>query len=90
MDSNLFKILKLKGSTNWELWALRIEAYLVNKGLFYTTSPLNIEDLMLDADRERAKIDYKAHSIRGAAIIKLALEDGPLIYIKGLNTALEV
>jgi hypothetical protein len=45
---------------------------------------------MLNADRERAKIDYKAHSLKAVAIIKLALNDGPLIHIKGLNTALDV
>jgi hypothetical protein len=31
-DSNPFRVPRLKGSQNYEFWALRMEAYIIDKG----------------------------------------------------------
>ena len=31
-DNSLFRFPRLKGSQNWEFWALRMEAFIIDKG----------------------------------------------------------
>ena len=79
MDSNPFKINRLKGSSNQDVQALRIEAYLTEKD--YTTA---IIEPIQPEDTDRATIEAfekekEEKSPKAAAIIRLFLEDGPLI-----------
>ena len=65
------RIPKLIGSSNYDIWSIRIEAILVEKGYlkYILSNPATINSL--DTLEENA---YKA-----TALIKLALEDGPLL-----------
>ena len=85
-SGNAFKIAKLKGSSNIEIWAIRMEAYLIEKGLGSTIkeTPQATRASTTDADIEAN------NSIKVYALIRLSLEDGPLIQTKGLQTALEL
>ena len=72
------KLPKLKGSLNYDIWAIRVEAIIVEKGyLRYilnnpATTSNNTETLEEDA--------YKT-----TALIKLALEDGPLLQTRFIS-----
>src|SRR3954471_17070427 len=69
------KLPKLKGSYNYDIWAIRIEAILVEKGYYkYILNNPTTNSNTLDENA------YKA-----AALIKLALEDGPLLQTRYLN-----
>lgn len=71
--SSGIKIPRLKGSRDWDLWRLRMEAFLTDKGYYDamvpSTEPISAEQLT----QRREK------SIKAAALIRLALEDGPLL-----------
>ena len=67
---------KLKGTSNYEVWALRTDAFLIKEGLkeaIITERP-NLEDSIND---------------KALANIRLLVEDGPLLQIRHINTALE-
>ncbi|RYE03868.1 MAG: hypothetical protein EOP33_09415, partial [Rickettsiaceae bacterium] len=72
------KLPKLKGSLNYDLWAIRIEAILVEKGYlgYILSNPATTID-NIDSIDENA---YKA-----TALIKLALEDGPLLQTRFIS-----
>ena len=63
-----------------------MEAYLIEKGLGSTIkeTPRATRASTTDADIEAN------NSIKACALIRLSLEDGPLIQTKGLQTALEL
>ena len=68
------KILRLQGSSNWELWAIRMEAVLTEKGYYDVMIPaagpsMSESDIILRNDRAK----------RALAYIRLALCDGPLM-----------
>jgi len=46
MSESVLKITKLQGSSNWDLWAIRMEAVLTEKG-YYDVMTL-IEGMKLD------------------------------------------
>ena len=81
MDSNPFKIQRLKGSTNWDVWALRMEAYLTDKGyaIAMITPIFNEGTSKQQIEAYNREIEEK--SPKAAAIIRLCLEDGPLIQV---------
>ena len=90
-ESNPFRVQRLKGSQNWEFWALRMEAYIIDKGYESALYPV------IPYDEIGTKEDYNAYlrdrstkSIKAAALIKLALDDGPLIQVKGLKDAIDI
>ena len=67
---------KLKGTSNYEVWALRTDAFLIKEGLkeaIITKRP-NLEDSIND---------------KALANIRLLVEDGPLLQIQHINTAKE-
>ena len=67
---------KLKGTSNYEVWALRTDAFLIKEGLkeaIITERP-NLEDSIND---------------KALANIRLLVEDGPLLQIQHINTAKE-
>jgi hypothetical protein len=75
-SSDRISIQKLKGASNYEVWALRTEAFLIKEGLKEAISS-DLFDLEED-------INDKA-----LANIKLLVEDGPLLQIQHISTALE-
>lgn len=70
------KIPKLKGSQNYDIWAIRIEAVIVEKGYlaYILNNPATIDTETLDENA------YKT-----TALIKLALEDGPLLQTRFIS-----
>ena len=71
MDS--YKIDKLKGSENYDIWKLRISSVLIEKGL----------DLAIKEDTSVSnKLDQKA-----LANIRLALAEGPLLQVSTIERA---
>ena len=68
------KVPKLKGSANYDVWEIQISALLTEKGLVPMTD-----------DAEERRIWYQSNvdkSYRALAIIRLHLENGPLINTK--------
>lgn len=64
-----FEVPKLKGSLNYELWAIRLEAIIVEKGLLaYITHNSATIDNTLDEN-----------ALKATTSMKLSLEDGPLL-----------
>ena len=91
-DNNLYRFPRLKGSQNWEFWSLRMEAYIIDKGYENALYPITPFD-----PKTITKVAYNAYlqdrenkSPRAAALIRLALEDGPLIQVKGLKDAISI
>jgi hypothetical protein len=82
-DSNL-KIEKLTGSSNWDIWAIRMEAVLIEKGYYdvMTTDPnsASVLDIADDARRQ-----YTSLSLKATAQIRLSLGNGPLIQTKAIT-----
>ena len=68
MDSTGYKFPKLKGSINWDIWVIRMEATLIKEGYENAYKKEATGD-----------IDITANSAKAASLIRLALEDGPLI-----------
>ena len=74
MSSEKITIQKLKGASNYEVWSLRTESYLIKEGLIRP-----IQEGINNQDNED---DNKA-----LANIKLLLEDGPLLQIQHITSA---
>jgi hypothetical protein len=72
-SDNKILIAKLKGSDNYEVWSLRITAYLIKEGVY---------NAILTSNGIDKNIDQKALSN-----ILLLIEDGPLLQIQHINTA---
>ena len=75
-SSDKIIIPKLKGATNYEIWALRTKSYLIKEGL---------KDL-LDNILPIISQDINDKTL---ANIRLLIEDGPLLQIQYINTAKE-
>jgi hypothetical protein len=91
-DNSLFRFPRLKGSQNWEFWALRMEAFVIDKGYdlaLYPVVPYD-KETGTTQDYEVYLKDRGTKSQRAAALIRLAVEDGPLIQIKGLKDAISI
>jgi len=74
-SSDRISIQKLKGASNYEVWALRTEAFLIKEGL---KDAITFPNLI---DQEQIN--------KALANIKLLVEDGPLLQIQHISTALE-
>jgi len=83
MESNLIKFPRLKGSTNYEIWSIRMEAAITDKGYYDVMTPIDLNELATEEIANRTQRSYKA-----AALIRLSLEDGPLIQIRGINDSM--
>lgn len=68
MAETIFKLPKLKGSSNYDIWVIRIESLLVEKGYLSVieNDTSNVEEL-------------KDLANKATALIKLSLEDSPLL-----------
>jgi hypothetical protein len=90
-DNSLFRFPRLKGSQNWEFWALRMEAYIIDKGYETALYPVVLYDETgTKEDYEVYLRDRETKSLKASALIRLAVEDGPLIQLKGLKSAIEI
>ena len=69
-----FTISKLKGSENYEIWALRMQSLLIKEQCWS----------FLDSAKDAAKA--VEHANKALALIRLAIEDGPLLQIRNLIT----
>jgi hypothetical protein len=76
MADTIFKIPKLKGSSNYDIWSIRVQAILVEKGYLEVIAD-NYIDKALDDTTQISNLEQTA--TKATALIKLALEDGPLL-----------
>ena len=75
-DSEIFKIPKLKGSSNFDIWSVRLESILTKDSL--------IEYILADhtaasGSNEGTAVELAAKANKVTSLIKLSLEDGPLL-----------
>jgi len=75
-----FKIPKLKGSLNYDIWAIRIEAIIVEKG--YLSYIINNSATIVNNTETLDENAFKT-----TAIIKLHLEDGPLLQTRFISNS---
>jgi hypothetical protein len=90
MADSIFKIPKLYNSDNWDIWSIRIESILIEKGYLdvcemsedaYINSIQNLDPL----EAEKALVARRALSLKALAYIRLALADGPLLQTKSIK-----
>lgn len=70
-DSTVLRIPKLIGSENWEIWSIRMEAVLTEKGYY---------EIMTSEEPNNLTQSKKA-----LAYIRLALADGPLLQTRNID-----
>ena len=81
MESSGIKIPKLKGSSNYDIWAIRSKAFLIEKGYYE----------VLTANKEaRNTPKYYQDSVKATALIRLTLEDSPLVQTQFIEDANEL
>ena len=96
METNLVKFPKLKGSNNYEIWSIRMEAAICEKGYLDVMTTLDLsQHINIETGQYKDEALVKellanrtTRTYRAAAIIRLSLEDGPLIQTRGINDAL--
>ena len=82
-DSSLFRVPKLRGSSNYDIWALWIESVLVQQNCKEILS-IDLAELVL----EKHPLDLpllKEAEARALSILRLSLEDGPLLQSKDIK-----
>jgi len=80
MADTIFKIPKLKGSSNYDIWSIRIEAILIREGYYSIMSNTDFTSLTLE---ETTLLEEKL--TKATSIIKLSLEDGPLLQTRFIS-----
>jgi len=75
-ETTTLKIPKLQGSQNWDLWSIRINAVLTEKGYngFIPGIATAVETLTRAQSTEKAD-----NALKALALIRLNLADGPLL-----------
>lgn len=86
--TDIAKFPKLKGSTNYEIWSIRMEAVLTEKDYLDVMTSIDLSQYHDEAIVKELLAKRSERSYRAAAIIRLSLEDGPLIQTRGINDAL--
>ena len=81
MDTTSFKFPKLKGSTNYDIWAIRCKAFLIEKGHYRV--------LATHRDQQNTS-KYLEATVKATALIRLTLEDSPLIQTQYIEDANEL
>lgn len=79
MAETIFKVPKLKGSSNYDLQSIKLEAILIKEGLIDYIN----RDLTLLPIEESSPLEDKA--LKTTSLIKLSLEDGPLLQIRFIS-----
>ena len=86
MSESVLKISKLQGSSNWELWAIRMKAVLTEKGYYDVMTPTTSRiDIDGGPAAQQAKQDWITRSKKAIAYIRLALSDGPLLQTRNIT-----
>ena len=78
METSGIKIPKLKGSSNYDIWAIRSKAFLIEKGYY---------DVLTANKETRTTSKYYQDSIKATALIRLTLEDSPLVQTQFIDDA---
>ena len=78
MAESILKIPKLLGSSNWDLWSIRMEAILIEKG-YYEVVSISIDTIDLSTYNTEQISNIRDKSNKACAYIRLALADGPLL-----------
>jgi histone deacetylase 1/2 len=97
MSDSLLKIPKLQGSNNWDIWSIRIESILIEKGYVDLCqiseesfiASLNNENLSPKEATTRLE-SRRALALKALAYIRLSLADGPLLQTKGIRDPYEL
>ena len=81
MAESPLKIPRLRGSENYDIWEMRMEAVLTEKGYY---------DVMTSEQPPNPSIpeylaEWENKRKRGLVYIRLGLEDGPLLQIRNIN-----
>jgi hypothetical protein len=76
LDDKTTKIPKLRGATNYEVWALRTSAFLTKEGL-------------IEAITQQPPVILQDINDKALANIQLLVEDGPLLQIQYIRSAKE-
>src|SRR5436305_1073312 len=84
MSESVLKITKLQGSSNWELWAIRMEAVLTEKGYYDVMTLTPPTGMEVDGGKD-AQLDWTTRSKKAIAYIRLALADGPLLQTRNIT-----
>jgi hypothetical protein len=79
MSDSIFKINKLKGSINHDLWVIRIEALLTREGYLDVIT----SDITALTFEEHKLLEEKA--LKATSFIRLSLEDGPLLQTRFIS-----
>jgi hypothetical protein len=78
-DNSIFKVTKLKANSNYDIWSINTEALSTKDGLFNViTSDLNIWT-------EEERQIFNEIALKAFSLIKLSLEDGPLMRGRFIN-----
>ena len=76
MSSKILSLVtRLSGQANYDIWCLRMEAVLTEKGLAATIE----SDGVFTSEEDK----------KGLSLIRLALDDGPILHIRECKTAAE-
>jgi hypothetical protein len=103
-NDNFARFQRLKGSENWEAWAIRMKALLAKEKLIIALTPMHGSPEPPSEPNEAAQeryealisqysayvIEYQEKSPLAASYIQLALEDGPLYQTQHINGACEL
>ena len=73
MSNTIFKIPKLQGSSNYDIWSIKIEALLTKEGFLEVIA----SDLSSYSEVTRTILEEKA--LKATSFIKLSLEDSLLL-----------
>ena len=89
MAESILKVPKLLGSSNWDLWSIRMEAILIEKGYYdIMTTSISTLDPSVYTSEQIASIKEK--SSKACAYIRLALGDGPLLQTRYITDPFEL
>jgi hypothetical protein len=85
MAESLYKIPKLKGSSNYDIWNLRLTSILVKEGCqeIITIDPTKLTSSNYEGIE---LLRLKELESKALAIIRLSLEDGPLLSTKEITS----
>ena len=85
MAESIYKIPKLRGSSNYDIWTLRIGSILTKEGCTKIMQ-INPSSLSLNNYTSEQLEALKEQEAKALSIIRLSLEDGPLLQTKEVNS----
>ena len=84
-DSSIYRVTKLQGNSNYDIWALRVEALLIKEKC---SEVMQIQPERLNNSNYSVEklADLKEQEARALSILRLSLEDGPLLQTKEVKS----